>query len=420
MKKRVDDLSYLMGTLFADFESKAKLLSYTTLYEKNDLPILDWTSYQRQQIAILKKKLNSLLEVKTPMINSALEKVIVLNFKSVQGTLKLVKELQSLKYKKIIPVEVPKVIFDRVNYFKNLVQNSNETLINAIILDHARTVQSIRTFTLGTLAKEQKLYKSIQEATEKGIVSQLKVPLSDGRVMNYKSYMEMSVRTALQNDSADLQEFVGQRAGVSFYLCSSHADCADDHADWQGKIYFDESWRQFIKPEFHDSVSKLIQNKNLKSYQFVKSKPVYMATRPNCRHYFTPISVEQAIGQSPQSLLSNLNLKRGEYKKEYYEGLKAQRDNERSIIKYKDRKELHEKQLSMAKTKEEKEMLQNNINRDIILIRKWQKQNQLLTQKYKGVLFRDYDRETSKVALNDLGVRYDMRLATKQNTANAG
>ena len=420
MKKRVDDLSYLIGTLFADFESKAKLLSYKFLYEKNNLSPIDWATYQRQQMVVLRQRLNALLEAETPLINSALEKAVILNFKMVQGKIKLVEELETLKSKKIIPVDVPKVVFDRVNYFKNLVNGTNQTLIGSVLLDHLKQIQAIRTFTLGNLDKEQKLYKSIQLATEQGIVGQLKVPLSDGRVMNYKSYMEMSVRTALQNDSADIQEFIGQRAGVSFYLCSSHADCADDHAQWQGKIYFDESWRQFVKPEYYDVVGKMIQNKNLKSYQFVKGKPVYMATRPNCRHFFTPISVEQALGQSPQTLLKDLNLKKGEYKKEYYEGLKEQRNNERNIIKYKDRKELHEQQLAQAKTKEEKIMLQNNISRDILYVRKWQRQNQLLTQKYKGVLFRDYDRETSKVVLNDLGVRYDMRLATKDNTANAG
>ena len=420
MKKRVDDLSYLIGTLFADFESKAKLLSYKFLYEKNNLSPIDWATYQRQQMVVLRQRLNALLEAETPLINSALEKAVILNFKMVQGKIKLIEELETLKSKKIIPVDVPKVVFDRVNYFKNLVNGTNQTLIGSVLLDHSKQIQAIRTFTLGNLDKEQKLYKSIQLATEQGIVGQLKVPLSDGRVMNYKSYMEMSVRTALQNDSADIQEFIGQRAGVSFYLCSSHADCADDHAQWQGKIYFDESWRQFVKPEYYDVVGKMIQNKNLKSYQFVKGKPVYMATRPNCRHFFTPISVEQALGQSPQTLLKDLNLKKGEYKKEYYEGLKEQRNNERNIIKYKDRKELHEQQLAQAKTKEEKIMLQNNISRDILYVRKWQRQNQLLTQKYKGVLFRDYDRETSKVVLNDLGVRYDMRLATKDNTANAG
>jgi len=420
MKKRVDDISYLIGTLFADFESKAKLLSSKFLYERNNLSVIDWANYQRQQMVVLRQRLNALLEAQTPLINSALEKAVVLNFKSVQGKIKLVEELQDLRTKKVIPVDVPKVVFDRVNYFKNLVKGTNQTLIGSVLVDHSRQIQAIRTFTLGNLEKEQKLYQSIQQATEQGIVGQLKVPLSDGRVMNYKSYMEMSVRTALQNDSADLQEFVGQRAGVSFYLCSSHADCADDHADWQGKIYYDESWRQFVKPEFYDVVGKLIQNRNLKSYQEIKGKPVYMATRPNCRHFFTPISVEQAIGQKPQELLTSLNLKKGNYKKEYYDALKEQRANERNIIKYNDRKELHEQQLAQAKTKEEKTILQNNISRDILYIRKWQRQNELLTKRYKGILFRDKDRETSKVVLNDLGVRYDMRLATKQNTANAG
>jgi hypothetical protein len=420
MKKRVDDISYLIGTLFAEFESKAKLLSYAFLYEKNELPIGDWASYHRQQLATLRQRLNGLLQAELPMINSALEKAVVLNFKSVQGKLKLVKELETLKKERIVPVEVPKVVFDRVNYFQDLVKNANETLISSVLLDHARKIQSIRTFTLANLPKEKKLYENIKQATEQGIVEQLKIPLSDGRQMNYKSYMEMSVRTSLQNDSADLQEFIGQQVGVVFYLCSSHADCADDHKGYQGKMYYDEKWRQFVKPEFYDVVGKHIQNKSMKSYQFIKGKPIYMATRPNCRHFFTPISVEQALGQSPNDLLTQLNVKKGNYKKEYYEALKQQRENERNIRKYKDRKELHEMQFEKAKTKEEKKLLQESIGRDNILVRKWQRANQLLTNKYKGVIFRDYDRENSKVVLNDLGVRYDLKLATQTNTANAG
>ena len=34
-----------------------------------------------------------------------------------------------------------------------------------------------------------------------------------------------------------------------FYICSRHNDCAEDHKDYQGKVYIDANWREAVKDD---------------------------------------------------------------------------------------------------------------------------------------------------------------------------
>lgn len=62
------------------------------------------------------------------------------------------------------------------------------------------------------------------------------------------------------------------------YLASSHSDCAEDHKDWQGKIYYDSN-----APA---EVIRYAHNHGYRSLQWVMGGPVWFITRPNCRHFF--------------------------------------------------------------------------------------------------------------------------------------
>ena len=81
---------------------------------------------------------------------------------------------------------------------------------------------------------------------------------------------------------------------IVFYLCSRHQDCAKDHVAFQGKIYIDRYWRSLYKkseqPEFLiNAIDKFVKRNKVHTLQWVMSSPVYMTTRPYCRHYFTPV-----------------------------------------------------------------------------------------------------------------------------------
>lgn len=121
------------------------------------------------------------------------------------------------------------------------------------------------------------------------------------------------------------------QSGV-FYLCSTHINPAKDHVDWEGKVYVNAGWKDRVDPDMHGKIAAYIRNHDIKTVQWVVGEPVYLVTRPNCKHYFIEISVEEVLGNSVRKLLKKHNMYMenepeqsyayGQYKN-YYERLKA-------------------------------------------------------------------------------------------------
>lgn len=102
------------------------------------------------------------------------------------------------------------------------------------------------------------------------------------------------------------------RAYSPFFLCSSHPKPAKDHADWEGKMYYDADWEQHIPSpdQDHDAdrIRAYIRNHKLRSVQWVVGPPVYLVTRRNCKHFFTNIPLEEVLHSSAKSLLKKHKL----------------------------------------------------------------------------------------------------------------
>lgn len=71
--------------------------------------------------------------------------------------------------------------------------------------------------------------------------------------------------------------------GIIFYQCSKHNKCAPDHKAFQGKLYVDRYWRSILKEE-PPTVLDYIRSNNIKTIQWVMGNPVWMTTRPYCKH----------------------------------------------------------------------------------------------------------------------------------------
>jgi len=82
--------------------------------------------------------------------------------------------------------------------------------------------------------------------------------------------------------------------GKWFYLASSHGDCAEDHKDYQGRLYIDRN-----APE---EAMNYARSRKLLSLQWVMDGPVYFVTRPNCRHYFVALTEEEVRGKTLKKL----------------------------------------------------------------------------------------------------------------------
>lgn len=178
---------------------------------------------------------------------------------------------------------------------------------------------------------------------------------------------------AKARESHTLSQFLGIKV---FYLASQHDDSAEDHKDYQGKLYYDRFWRRYIKDnDVKRIIENIIKNRKLRSLQWVINKPVWFITRPNCRHYFEKVSVENVIGKSAQQLIDE----KGMHTKEGRRGdsqtinhpLNRSWYNEKNIRniieKYKRRLAFHE----ALYHKQPSDILLGYIDKDKRLIKKW-------------------------------------------------
>lgn len=197
------------------------------------------------------------------------------------------------------------------------------------------------------------------------------------RQVGWSSYMEMNVRTTLNNNLVDDKISTSDGMNDVFYTFDHFSDCAPDHIDYQDLVYYGENIN------YSEEAQKYIDENNLMSYESVVNGEPYMERRPNCRHQAKRI---------PFSMLSD-----GTYKQKTinrgrdYEAVQQQRYNERQIRKYKER--LANDKINGVDT-----------HHNQALVTKWQKEQRELVKKED--LHRDYRREKVGYLIQDLGVKY--------------
>lgn len=160
-----------------------------------------------------------------------------------------------------------------------------------------------------------------------------------------------------------------------FYLASSHDDCAVDHLDWQGKIYIDENWKKLIKNiEYKQKIQNYIDDQKIKVFQWVIGKPVWFITRPNCRHYFKKLSVQEVLTINTSTLIDKYKMHRKIGSKDqqtlYHSTNKSwyTKENIENIIeKYEERLSYHKSLYDVQKNDE----LKKEMEKDRLLIKKW-------------------------------------------------
>lgn len=132
-----------------------------------------------------------------------------------------------------------------------------------------------------------------------------------------------SVQAAVQRKEKKAAVKEELRSGNTiFFLCSSHKNCASDHIDYQGKIYVDRFWRQKVSGAEYRAVASYISNRYVSTIQGVMGEPVYMTTRPYCKHYFIPLDTATVLSKSVNSIRKELEKRKPidtDYREEYYE-----------------------------------------------------------------------------------------------------
>jgi len=118
-----------------------------------------------------------------------------------------------------------------------------------------------------------------------------------------------------------------------FFLCSSHPKPAEDHAAYQGKLYYDEQWESYVPAEDAATIRAIIRNRKLMTIQYIVGAPVYLTTRRNCKHYFINVGIDEVAHSSARSLIRKHGMimedeasvpRKVLYYREYYNRLKVE------------------------------------------------------------------------------------------------
>ncbi len=178
------------------------------------------------------------------------------------------------------------------------------------------------------------------------------VVYKDGKHFQFDTYFEMKARTDIQQDIGKNMVDAGNALGNIFYITSFYGDCAKDHAAYQGKIYVDKDWEANAPKDRLDEIRNYISSHNIMTVQEVMGAPVYLTTRPNCRHYFQYIDIDSVLGAKDKQAVRDLRTRRnlnfnGRYKQNKYKALQQQRLNERKIRAVKSEVEKQEQLLAL-------------------------------------------------------------------------
>lgn len=154
-----------------------------------------------------------------------------------------------------------------------------------------------------------------------------------------------------------------------FYLVSYHSDCATDHIPYQGKMYVDRTGLtqdEKIEADKHGVIA---------SFQEIIGAPVWLITRPNCRHYFVVLTLDEIKGKTNSELLRKYDMihKIGpRNKKTINHAINKGRYSEtnvKSIIRQYERREFFHKALRKINHKDTE--LNKMLLKDKLLVEKW-------------------------------------------------
>ena len=111
-----------------------------------------------------------------------------------------------------------------------------------------------------------------------------------------------------------LSELDKNEGNSIFFLCDVHEPCADDHKNYQGRLYIKEDWELYVDdPVVAAKINAYLHNHPIMKTQTLewvlgkkssnKEASPYLITRPNCKHHLIPVSIDEVLSGSVKSLL---------------------------------------------------------------------------------------------------------------------
>ena len=341
-KDSIDVVMRVLNELFNETYTTARLFLNAELTRYNRDSVSAWYKHQLSNQTRIRKKLEAIYREQQTKINKVQTRANELIGFNVTSKFNI---------KNIVPLMTKQFKKD-VNFIYSRARRSDINELKKAIYHY--------TSTGATPPK-------VNYTTESGSVRQV----------NWSSYMEMNVRTTLNNNLVEDKIATSDGMQDVFYVFDHFADCAPDHVDYQDLVYYGENIN------YSEEGQKYIDENNLMIYESVVNGEPYMERRPNCRHQAKRVPLSMLVG--------------GEYKQRTinrgrdYESVQRQRYNERQIRKYKER--LANDKINGVDT-----------HHNQALITKWQREQRELVRT-EG-LHRDYRREQIGYLVQDLGVKY--------------
>lgn len=396
------------------FEKDAKNRIYSYLYPN----IKDLNSYSENKRKKRKKIKRDLEKNKRLLLNSLKKNVSFL-----QGTLELNEEWKNETLNKINKKEDDFIIVAIINYL---------LLVNKVIRKEYTTLKELKKAVNKVIEEDvdKKIYisdnnKKINAASllDKEIRADVKDKLFSVKMKEANNKLTEEDSHVLEGSIDFGDEFFGTSTPILniditednvndvidkiynegvFFLCNEFCDCAVDHLDYQAKVYYNKYFRANIKNKIVvNKIEEFIKEKGLYSTQDIadgtitlvlpngKVRGVYLTTRPNCRHRFTPIETLEAMNTDVHDLLVKHKETTGEFNKKLQELSNKITLCERNIRRYKNY--LDTFTMLLAKDTLNKE-LSSKVHHYKALVLKWQ--NEL---NYNKKLYKSLQKENFKV-----------------------
>ena len=387
IKDKIDDLVDILGEAYAEIENTFLIRNNQQLLKYLDNP-KEWKNKQLENRLKYKKLLVSSAKKQIDLINGKAEKVFLLSYKQIDD------ESVKITESEIVAENLPSDVKEQIKAIKEFNAKEILKLANQSLSVYQKQVQIIN-----KVSTPETLYEAVKNQMPKGINNGIKVNYVDGKQFSWKAYMEMNLRTTVHQEMTNHQIKVGAKLNQVFYICNSFGDCAHDHADYQGKIYYNAD------SDISEKEQEYIDQNNILSMQEVINNEPFLTSRPNCRHEFHAIPTSEVLNMSEDEILEKEDLKFGDYKSANYDKLMEQRKNERQIRKWKLREENAKKIAQSSGLKDVADVKYASQK-----VKEWQARQRDLISKNKDVLTRQYERENAKIIVNDLGVRYKYKV----------
>ena len=383
-KDKADNVTKIIGDMLEETKQRLLNVSFSKLLLYQGKTPENWYIKQTSNLRAFRLEINKSVALENKRLLNAVKQ----GSKEVELTSKQTKEHQ-------------KLINRGINDLKNVVVSQHISNISSIYAS-AKVIKS---------NVADPLFDAISKQIDR--TQRTGVTYKDGKTYKWENYLEMKLRTDIQNEITNNLVKASTDAGLIFFVASYYGDCAPDHADYQGKIYVVDGWETIAPKKRHDEIDAYIKAHKIMTVEEVTNTAPYLTTRPNCRHFLQPLSIDEVLGITNDKELNNKRASldmnaHGKYKPEKYEALSKQRYNERQIRHWKEVAETKQRLLDNAGASVDsttKQQLSLEASFATKKIRQWQKEQRTLMNANTGVLERNYDREAYNRMISDFGMR---------------